>query len=111
MKTYTFSLECLDQDIKMDHKARRIYLNVEACHWYNDHCPLCDAEKSYCRSELLSALFIGLLSRMFIDFTDFHLDIALRSYSRYRLMLVECWNEMMVREDSATTKEKQSKST
>jgi len=78
MKTYTFSLECLDQDIKMDRKAQHIYLNVEACHRYNDHCLLCDAEKSHCSTELVSALFGGLLSQMFIDFTDFRLDIALR---------------------------------
>jgi len=37
----------------MDHKAQRIYLNVEACHWYSDHYSLCDAEKSYCSSELV----------------------------------------------------------
>lgn len=77
-KTYTISLECLDQDIKMDHKAQRIYLNVEAGHRYSAHCSLCDAEKSYCSSELVSALFRGLLSQMFIGFTDFDLDIALR---------------------------------
>jgi hypothetical protein len=106
MKTYTFSLACLDQDIKMDHKAQCVYLYVEAHHRYNYHCSLCDAEKLCCSPELLSAVCGGLLCQMFVDFTDFDLDIALRLCSWYRLLFVECWNEMMVR-DSATTKEKQ----